>query len=598
MNTTTTTTNRNSDIGRFAVAAVSLAAALACGTAAAQSTLATGVEAAYTPGRILIMPRAGLPEQALAKILNDQGGGKARRVGKSELRIVDLPPGREKQMVERLSRHPHIKFAELDMLVEPSLAVNDPYLGSEWHVNKIGAPQAWDTTLGSTVTIAILDTGVDAAHPDLRNSIVPGWNYYSNTSDTSDVFGHGTSVAGSAAAAANNAVGVAGVAGGAKIMPIKISDDSGRGSWVAMANGLTHAADRGVRVANISYAVGGSSSVLSAAQYFKNKGGLVFVSAGNTGAESPAPQTTAVVVVGATDSVDNKASWSTFGAYVSLSAPGVGIYTTAKGGGYGSVNGTSFASPVAAGAAALVFAANSRLTATQAEDILFKSAVDLGSAGRDPSFGFGRVDAAKAVSQAAAASTLTSDTQPPAAAVISPSASSNVSGIATVDVSATDNVGVAKAELFVNGSLHASDGVAPFGFSWDTTKLPNGMATLEVRASDAAGNIGRSQPVTVNVANTVVVDTTAPVAALSFPNNAASTTGSVDVVATATDNMPVSGLSMSLSLDGRVVATASGTGSLLYKWNTRRLKSGTYTFTVVARDASGNVGRSSVSVVR
>lgn len=108
--------------GRFTVAALSLAASLACtGIASAQPA-----EAAFAPGRILVMPRAGMPDAAMDKILKEQGGGKARRVGKSELRIVDLPPGSEKRMVEQLKRNPHIEFAELDKIVSPELVSNDP----------------------------------------------------------------------------------------------------------------------------------------------------------------------------------------------------------------------------------------------------------------------------------------------------------------------------------------------------------------------------------------------------------------------------------------------------------------------------------------
>ena len=127
-------------------------------------------------------------------------------------------------------------------------------------------PAAWDTRTGGGVTIAILDSGVDTTHPDLEAQLVPGWNAYDNNSDTSDVFGHGTQVAGTAAAAGNNSIGVAGVAFGAKIMPIRVTDTSGMGYASSMANGLTWAADKGARAANLSFqGVSGSSTVLSAA---------------------------------------------------------------------------------------------------------------------------------------------------------------------------------------------------------------------------------------------------------------------------------------------------------------------------------------------
>jgi thermitase len=549
------------------------------------------------------MTRAGLPDAALARMLAEGGGGKARRIGKTDLRIVDLPAGAEKAMVERLSRNPHIKFAELDMRVSPSLTSNDPYLGSQWHIGKIGADAAWASTFGDNVTVAVLDTGVDASHPDLSASIVPGWNVFSNTSDTRDVYNHGTGVAGTMAAIINNATGVAGIAGRAKIMPIKISDDTGYASWSAMASGLTHAADRGVRVANISYPSAASASVQSAAQYMKGKGGLVFMSAGNSGAEATTTPTTSLIVVSATDNSDVKTSWSTYGGFVSLSAPGTGIYTTTLGGGYVPEAGTSFSSPVAAGVAALVMAANPALSSAQVEDILFKSAVDLGTAGRDKLYGYGRVDAAKAVSLALASSGTTKDTQAPTAQIMSPTGGASVSGLATVDIAASDNVGVSKVEFRVNGSLVATDSTAPYGFSWDTTRVANGTVSLDAMAYDAAGNVGRSSILSVNVANATTVNTTADTIApvvgfLSPATGSTVATGLIRIEVAATDNAGTAGLAMTLRLGGKLVASSSGTGALAYNWNARKVKTGTYTFTAEARDMAGNLSAATLAVNR
>ena len=153
-------------------------------------------------------------------------------------------------MVELLNRHPHFKFAELDYRAVPTLVPNDPFMGNARHLHKIAATATWDTTLGAGVTIAILDSGVDAAHPDLSNRLVPGWNFYDNNLNTSDVCGHGTLVAGSAAGSVNNGVGVASVSGETKIIPIRVTDSSG-GGWTSMnANGLIFAADRGVPVSS------------------------------------------------------------------------------------------------------------------------------------------------------------------------------------------------------------------------------------------------------------------------------------------------------------------------------------------------------------
>jgi thermitase len=582
-----------SSTGRFVVAALSLAAMLACGGVSAQTT----TEEPFAAGRILLMPRAGLPDAALDRILKENGGGKARRIGKSELRIVELRPGMEKRMVERLKRHPHMKFAELDRLVQPAGASNDPYFGSAWHLAKIGAPTAWEASTGAGVTIAILDTGVDGSHADLSARMVPGWNFYDNNSNTSDVHGHGTGVAGAAAATLNNGTGVASIAGGARIMPVRIADANAWATWSTVAQGLTWAADQGARVANISYnGVAASSSVRSAAQYMQGKGGVVVVAAGNNNRDEGISTTTTLIPVSATDSSDLKASFSSWGNFVAVSAPGVGIWTTVRGGSYQTWQGTSLASPVAAAVVALMMARNPALSGAEVEQTLFRTAVDLGAAGRDAVFGHGRVNAAAAVA-AVDGVVSTADTASPTASIGNPVASSSVMGLVAVDVSASDNKGVARVDLMVNGSRVASDSSAPFAFSWDSTKAANGMVELRAVAVDAAGNSGASAPVAVNVANTVVADTTAPVVAITSPGNGATVSGTVRVNVSASDNQGSAGISNELFIAGTRVATSIG-GALSFSWNTRKLAAGSHTIEARARDAAGNVTTTSITVRR
>lgn len=584
---------------RFAAAGVALAAALACGGAVAQAA-APGAEAAYAPGRILLKGRAGLPDAALARILTENGGGKARRIGKSDLRIVDLPPGMEARMVERLSRHPHIEFVELDRVFPAALTPNDPYFGSQWHQNKIRTPSAWDLTSGAGVTVAILDTGVDATHPELSASIVPGWNFYANSADTTDSLGHGTAVAGTVAAATNNGVGVASIAGGAKIMPIRISDNNGFATASTIAQAITYAADRGARVVNVSFEnLPGSTAVQSAAQYMKDNNGLVVVAAGNTGTSVSWSSTTTMIPVSATGSTDQLASFTSWGPYVAMSAPGIDIWTTRAGGTYWYCWGTSFAAPVTAGVVALMMAANPELGSRDIERLLYASAVDLGAAGRDPQFGYGRVDAAAAV-QAALSAVSTVDTTAPSVAIAAPLGSSTVSGLVPVNITASDDVGVARVELRVNGGTVAADTSAPFAFSWDSAHVADGMVNLTAVAVDAAGNARTSAAVSVNVANAtapVVADTSAPSVAIQNPGNGSRVSGSVSISVSASDNSGSAGITNSLFINNIRVAAASG-GSLSYKWNTRKVATGTYTIRAEARDAAGNLASTSVQVTR
>ena len=462
---------------------------------------------AYATNRILIQPRAGLSAENLAKILNVHQG-RSRRIGKSNLHVVDLPDGSANAVAKMLERHPQLKMVELDRVVLSSALPNDPYLGSEWHVNKVNAQAAWDTAIGmgNGVKIAILDSGVDPSHPDLVGNLIAGYNFMDGNSNTSDTCGHGTAVAGTAAAVSNNSSGVAGIAGKAKIMSVKIAayDNSAGGCYAyysTITSGINYAADNGARVINVSYVgIAASQAILSAAQYAKSKGSLVFASAGNNGRDEGLTPTAALVIVSATDENDNLPNWSSYGSFVTISAPGTNIWTTNNGGGYGQWNGTSFSSPLTAGVASLMMSANLSLDNLTVESLLYSTSTDLGAPGRDVYFGYGRVNAAAAV-QAAVTRAVKADTQAPSATVTAPLTGDTVSGLVAVNMAANDNVGVVRADLKVNGTVVATDMSAPFGFSWDSAGVANGMSTLTVVAYDAAGNAGVSQSVAVNVAN-------------------------------------------------------------------------------------------------
>jgi subtilisin family serine protease len=578
---------------------LSLLVASTLSIVAAQSALAAQ-DAGYARGRILIEARPGLSDVALDRILKEHGG-KRRKIGQSRLQIVDLPANAsEVAVVAKLAHRPELKFAELDRIVPATLAVTDPYAGSEWHLNKIGATTAWDSSLGRGVTIAVLDSGVNVNHPDLKDRIVPGYNIYSGNTDVTDVCGHGTAVAGTAAATSNNAAGVAGVAGAAGIMPLRIAytDSTGCHAYFStIASGLTYAADHGARVANVSYSgVAGSSAILSAARYMNSKGGLVFVSAGNNNVDENVTPDPALVVVSATDGNDAKASFSSWGSFVTIAAPGTNIWTTNNALGYSAWNGTSFSAPITAGVAALMMAARPDLGGDTIQSLLYSTAVDLGAAGRDAVFGYGRVDAAAAL-RATVAYQPPVDTTAPLASIAAPLANSSVSGLVGVSVNASDNVGVARVDLMVNGTVVATDTAAPYSFSWDSTGVANGMASVVAVAYDAAGNAGKSAAVAVNVANTVttvVKDTTPPAVAISNPV-AGAVSGNVAVSVNASDDAGAAGITTVLVIDGQTRAKGTG-GTLGFNWNTRKVAAGQHTVTATARDAAGNTSSTSVIV--
>jgi len=550
----------------------------------------------YAPNRLLIGTRAGLSDSEVAKILTVHGA-KAHRIGSTQLHIVDLPGNGSAQAIATLlAKHPALKFVERDRQVHLALTPNDPYLGSEWHLNKIGAGTAWDVGQGAGVTIAIIDTGVDGTHPELGAKMVAGWNFYDNNSNTADVQGHGTAVAGAAAATTNNGTGVAGVSGLAKIMPIRVTDANGYTYWSTVASALNWAADNGARVANVSFGgVSGSSTVQAAADYMRSKGGLVVAAAGNNGIDEHITPTTSLITVSATDSSDTKTSWSSYGDFVTIAAPGQDIWTTTKGGGYQAWWGTSLATPVVSGVIGVLMSSNLSLTNSQIEKLLYSSATDLGAAGRDSYYGYGRVNAAAAVQ--AAKATLLQDTTAPTVSISAPISASTVSGLVAVNTEASDNIGVSRVELRVDSSTVGSDTSAPFGFSWDSSKVSNGSHTLVAVAYDAAGNSQGSAPVTINVANPVLVDTSPPVVSITNPKSGSTLSGTVSVTVAATDDSGSAGIRQRLYVDGLLVASGSG-GSLSYNWNTRKIARGLHTLQAVAQDSAGNSATTSVQVSR
>jgi hypothetical protein len=327
-----------------------------------------------------------------------------------------------------------------------------------------------------------------------------------------------------------------------------------------------------------------------------NKGGVVFNSAGNYGTLDSTPPSNTLVSVSATDSTDTIASWSSFGPYVDVSAPGVSIWTTAMGGGYAAVSGTSFSSPLSAGVAALMMSVNPKLAPSQVVSLLESTAVDRGTAGYDYDYGYGRVNAAAAVAAAAAATAV--DSQPPSVSITSPTGGT-VSGIVPINVTATDNVGVTRVDLLVSGTLLASDPTAPYAFSWDSSKIAGSSASLVARAYDAAGNATNSTAVVVAVASTAAppstLDTTPPTVAITSPGNGSVVSGLVNVNAKGTDNVAVA--SVSLYLDGAMVSTGNS-GSLTYKWNTKKAGKGTHTLKATAKDTSGNQSSVSIQVTK
>jgi subtilisin family serine protease len=266
-------------------------------------------------------------------------------------------------------------------------APNDPAWPQEWSLAQIRAVQAWKlSTSAYAVIVAVVDSGVDSTQPDLQGAVVTGYNAIDGSADTSDTFGHGTMVAGVIAARAGNGIGVTGICAACSIMPVKVLDSSGTGSAANMASGIRWAADHGANIINLSLVLSGDDAgVRDAIAYASGRGVLVVAAAGNASNDTqtfPASYP-GVLSVAATDSTDHAYSWTTFGPWVSVAAPGCSM-STAVGGTFAEFCGTSAASPLVAGLAGLAMATG-RPTAADAGAALQRTARPLpgvASAGR------------------------------------------------------------------------------------------------------------------------------------------------------------------------------------------------------------------------
>jgi len=351
---------------------------------------------------ILIKFRPDVNPSEMAQIHRQQGGQVKETIPSIGVQVVTIPSGKAAEKVKGYSANPKVLYAEANYLATAIYTPDDAYFDKQWGLNKIQAPQAWDVTKGSnSIEIAILDTGVDLDHPDLTGKIVESINFTSSAT-ADDIYGHGTHVAGIAAASTNNGIGVAGLGFASSVISVKVLGDDGKGYYSWIAKGIIWAADNGAKVINLSLGGSSASSTLEdAVNYAWNKGTIVVAAAGNNGSSSPfyPAYYLNTMAVAATDINDNLASWSNRGEWVDVAAPGVSIYSTLKDGGYGNKSGTSMASPHTSGLAALLYSVvtdsngNGRLN-DEVRSRIETTADNIGSVG----VGSGRINAFKAVS--------------------------------------------------------------------------------------------------------------------------------------------------------------------------------------------------------
>jgi thermitase len=301
-------------------------------------------------------------------------------------------------MIADYSADPAVAYAEPNRIYEVTGIPNDPDFRRQWGLHNTGqtggradadidAPEAWDITTGSpSVLIAVVDTGVDYNHPDLRGGRVRtdiDRDFVNNDEDAMDDHGHGTFVAGIAAANTNNGQGIAGVCPGCQVLPIKVLDEEGKGSADGVARGIQYAAQAGAKIINMSLGFpsdcGCSETIARAINYAFDRGSLLIAASGNDGDKqriSYPASSTRVMSVGASDHLDQEADFSNRGSYLDIVAPGEDIYSLKSGGGYDTGSGTSAAAPFVSGTAGLIWSVNPQLSNVQVWWRLYHSADD------------------------------------------------------------------------------------------------------------------------------------------------------------------------------------------------------------------------------
>lgn len=563
------------------------------------------------PGEILVQYDRNFAPTG-RRVALDRVGARFRRRGYlNTFEVVSVPPGKSfDAALARLRRTPGIRIAEPNYYVYASAVVNDPFFRPyQWNLADTGfgirAETAWNTSIGSGVTVAVIDTGVAyenfgslTAAPDLGGTaFVPGFDFVDYDTHPQDANGHGTHVTGTLAQTTNNGLGCAGVAFGAKIMPVRVLDKDGAGTMDQVASGIRWAVDNGARVINLSLGgPSGSAALLSAVQYAASKDVVVVAAAGNKSSattEYPGiyPDT---IAVGATRFDGQLAAYSNYGPDVDVVAPGGDLKVDLNKDGYpdgilqqmpvpGAITtfnlyfmqGTSMATPHVAGIAALVRSRHPEWSAALVRESIEKTCRDLGLAGKDGTYGFGLVDAAAAVNY------VPPDNTPPA-----PPNTLTVTNVTPDTVTlkwdpTTDNIGVVGYRLYRNAQLAKTLSGTSFV---DTGRAAGSTYQYYVLAYDAAGNVSAaSNTVSATTQAIVAPQDTTPPSAPGELNVVVLTPASVSLAwSPSTDDIGVA--RYDISRNGVVVGSTTGTS---YTDSTVQ-PSTAYAYTVVAIDPSNN----------
>ncbi len=314
--------------------------------------------------RLIIQFTPDSTQQERNEYIRSVNGRSRRNIDKLDTYIVTIASDDEPEvLLEMLPRSPIVLQVELDYGISTAQTPNDPRYGEQWGLPIVGAPDIWAKLPANApqITIAVIDSGICAAHPDLTGRLVAGYDFVEDDNNPADGAGHGCNVAGVIAAVTNNGIGMAGTAPNVRIMPLRVLDNSGLGSYSDVAAAIVYAVDNGAQILNLSLSGPQLSQTLATAvQYALSRNVTVIAAAGNYGTSQiyyPAG-IPGVIAVGSIDPNLQRSSFSNFGAHVRIFAPGRDILATTMTNDYAPVTGTSFAAPMVAGLMAMARALN------------------------------------------------------------------------------------------------------------------------------------------------------------------------------------------------------------------------------------------------
>jgi len=391
------------------------------------------INAPYVSDQIIVKFDDSLKTSDMEAIVSPLGGKLLEEIPRLNYWVLQVPPSQVPNILAALQSNSKVKIAEPNYITQIFSVPDDPDYAKQDYLTNIQIQQAWEITTGSPdVVIAVIDTGLDVDHPDLSPKIWmnkgeigvdnqgrdkrqnqvdddsngyiddwQGWNAIDNNGELQDANGHGTHVAGIAAAEANNSQGIAGISWGARLMPVMALDKSGDGSYTQIAKALVFAAQHGAQIINLSAGGTAFSQLLKdAIDYAATNGSLIVAAAGDTGSDQPTfpASLDPVIAVGATDIQNQHAKFSTYGKAIDLVAPGVKIYSTVPGRGYDVHSGSSMAAAQVSGAAALLASLPQFRSPQSIRKALLASAMDIGDPGVDLYFGAGLLQTFAALS--------------------------------------------------------------------------------------------------------------------------------------------------------------------------------------------------------